>query len=173
MKTLLHVGCGPSSLHLPDHEEIRVDTDPTVEPDLLADFRQIPREPASADVIIAKHCLEHVPWPDVLPTLRHWATLLRPGGKVHIRVPDLETVAHGIMFRGLDAVAYESPMGPVTYRSMLYGHEPNVQTEPGMRHQTGFTAVTLRDALKAAGLEDVEVEIHAPLFELRAEGTKL
>lgn len=173
MKTLLHVGCGPARLNLPDHEEIRVDLNPDAQPDLVADFRHIPREPASCDVVYASHCLEHIPWTDVLPTLTHWKSLLRPGGKVHIRVPDLECVARAIVFRSLDHVMYQSPAGPVTARSMLYGHETpphDIGTNPGMRHQTGFTEKTLIQVLKDAGFTECEGERHP--YELRVEGTK-
>lgn len=170
MKTLLHVGCGSERLNLPDHEEITVDAEQKWNPDIVADFRSIPREPNSCDVVFAKHCLEHIPWPEVLPTLTHWKSLLRPGGKVHVRVPDLECVARAIVFRSLDHVMYQSPMGPVTARSMLYGHEPDIGTHPGMRHQTGFTEKTLMGVLKEAGFTQCEGERHP--YELRAEGVK-
>lgn len=157
MIRLLHVGCGGARLNLPGHEEVRIDCNPDVDPDLVADMRAIPLPPHEADVVYASHCLEHVCWGDALPMLRHWRDLLKPGGKVVIQVPDLHQVMELGVLRGLDVVAYMSPSGPVTPRSMLYGHEVG-ETGPteAMQHRCGYTRQTLHKLLTAAGFTDIE-----------------
>lgn len=167
MKRLLAVGCGVARPAVPDHAVIRLDSDPGVAPDVVADMRAIPEDVGQVDVILASHCLEHLRWDEVGPTLTHWRKRLVRDGVLHVRVPDGYQVARQIVFRGVAAVAYQSSMGPVTARSMLYGHEPDVATQPGMRHRTLFDRQTLEAALTGAGFRDVEIEAHP--FELRAE----
>jgi len=59
----------------------------TSQADIVADVSQeLPFEQNSVDTIIARHILEHLM--DSVTILRHWAGLLRRGGRLIIAVPD-------------------------------------------------------------------------------------
>lgn len=46
----------------------------------------------SVEEIRCSHMLEHLPFKDLLPALREWYRVLRPGGLIRIAVPDLEKI---------------------------------------------------------------------------------
>lgn len=47
-------------------------------------------EDNSVDEIYSSHALEHIPQKMVIPTLSEWKRVLKPGGTIILRVPDLE-----------------------------------------------------------------------------------
>lgn len=52
---------------------------------------------ASVSQINATHCLEHVSWRKVMDVLQDWHRVLKPGGRLEIRTPDLEFIARGYL----------------------------------------------------------------------------
>jgi predicted SAM-dependent methyltransferase len=64
--------------------------DAFTEADIKAFMWDIPLENDSVDVIFTSNALEHVSKFAVVPTLREWHRILKPGGKLQILVPDLE-----------------------------------------------------------------------------------
>lgn len=164
-KIVLHVGCGewrPNALY-PDYQkpgwrEIRLDINPDAKPDIVASMTDMsPVESNSADAIWHSHALEHLAHHEVPVALSEFYRVLRPGGHVFMRMPDVETAAELILKVGLHAVAYESPAGPVTPRDLLYGHWRMAADDPWMQHKTGFTRETLSAALLEAGFTNVKV----------------
>jgi predicted SAM-dependent methyltransferase len=59
-------------------------------PDVIADVRQLPYIAGVADAVFASHILEHLPLEDVIPTLKEWKRVLRPGGRLGIVGPDFD-----------------------------------------------------------------------------------
>ena len=53
---------------------------------------RLPFPDGTAEELLAVHILEHVHASDLLPTLREWRRVLRPGGFAQIHVPDAATV---------------------------------------------------------------------------------
>jgi predicted SAM-dependent methyltransferase len=86
----LHLGCGKRKLP----GWVGVDSRNDVGADVVADVRYLDHW-ASGEVaaIYACHVLEHIPRPDVLPTLREWRRVLKPGGVLYVAVPDFERLA--------------------------------------------------------------------------------
>jgi SAM-dependent methyltransferase len=54
---------------------------------------RLPFATASVDALRANHVLEHQSYELISPTLREWARVLRPGGRLDIGVPDALFVA--------------------------------------------------------------------------------
>lgn len=161
---VLHVGsgpAGPTKLHRifqgPAWREVRLDIDPTVDPDLVAsivDLRQV--EASSCDAIWCSHNLEHLCAHEVTLALAEFRRVLTPTGFVLIRSPDLRAVAELILNHGLDYEAYRSPAGPITAADMLYGHAASIaRGNAFMRHGTGFTQESLSRLLATAGFTTV------------------
>ncbi|SHN12563.1 Methyltransferase domain-containing protein [Roseibium suaedae] len=53
---------------------------------ILANPDDLPFKPESIDFIVALHMLEHVP--DPVAILKHWASVLKPGGGIGLILPD-------------------------------------------------------------------------------------
>jgi ubiquinone/menaquinone biosynthesis C-methylase UbiE len=154
---VLHAGCGDD--HLPFYmkhaREFRVDIDPEVKPDLVADMAHLPDNIGPFDAIYCAHSLEHLNPHDVQPCLEGFLRVLKPGGAVTILVPDLEGLSP------TDEVLYVSEGGPVCAFDLFYGFRKYLQRHPYMAHRCGFVQSTLHAALERAGFESVKaVRLH-------------
>jgi predicted SAM-dependent methyltransferase len=178
-KTVLHVGCGswrPNALHknfqTPEWREIRLDFNPAAKPDIVAsmtDMAAVATE--SVDAIWNSHALEHLFAHEVPLALKEFHRVLRPGGHVLMRMPDLQKVAESVLRVGPSGVAYNSPSGPITPLDMLYGHGSSIAAgEHGMQHKTGFTRDSIVALLTAAGFARARAESRS--FDLWALGVK-
>lgn len=116
-KRVLHVGCGTYSverLHSafrgPNWQEIRVDIDPAVKPDIQASITDLRKHvlDASVDAIWSSHNIEHLYDHEVDSALREFVRVLRPEGFALITCPDLEAIAK-LIAPGVDRVAYRVP----------------------------------------------------------------
>jgi SAM-dependent methyltransferase len=151
-RTVLHVGCGQNPLPdwLEGHEEIRLDIDPGVQPDIVASITDL-GEIGPFDVVYSSHCLEHLYPDEVSVALAEVRRVLKPGGAAVMIVPDLEDV------RPTEDVVYDCPGGRVTGLDRYYGMGSLVGRNRHMAHHCGFVAETLRSVMEAAGFSRVEV----------------
>jgi predicted SAM-dependent methyltransferase len=170
MKTLLHVGCGRQSTEiLPPFDfenewrEVRVDIDPSVEPDVVDDIATLSKIPdGSAMMVFSKHNIEHLESHVVPQCLANFHRVLDDRGFATIRTPDLEGICRRVIEHG--------PERPL-YRSNVYGEQHDVMAldmlfgasweiargNRFMAHRTAFTKRTLYRKLRAAGFEGVEI----------------
>ncbi len=179
-KLVLNVGCGyplRQKLHRhfygPEWQEIRLDLDPTVQPDIVCSM--IDMRPVSAntiDAVWSSHNLEHLQRHEVPLALAEFLRVLKPGGLLLLTLPDLQQVAQLVVDDRLEDHAYLSPSGPVTPLDMIFGHAASLaRGNRFMAHRTGFTARTLAQALVEAGF--VEVRLRAGTsFDLWATACK-
>lgn len=149
---VLHVGCGRATL--PDiyntFDEVRLDIDPDVNPDVVASMTQL-GEIGKFDSVYSSHNLEHL-YPNEVPVaLSEFRRVLEPNGFLIVLTPDIE----GLTICG--DVLYESEAGPITALDLIYGHRSEIPDNPNMAHHTGFTRDILQDELEAAGFEFVVV----------------
>lgn len=153
-KTVLHVGCGNESLpfYLKHCDEVRLDIDPTTNPDIVGDMAHLPEGIGPFDAVLSCHSLEHLPPYDIDECLAGFLRVLKPGGVVIILVPDLEGLSP------TEEVLYESPIGPVRACDLFYGYGPALRENPFMAHKCGFVTATMRSALERAGFANVEVK---------------
>lgn len=158
--SVLHVGCG--STQVPAWfgacRETRLDADERCKPDIVATMTEL-GDIGPYDVVYCSHALEHIPPVDVMKALAEFRRVLRPNGLVMVFVPDLEDI------RPTFETVYESSMGPITGHDMYYGHVTASETNPFMRHLTGFVKETLAGALTQSGFKRVKSE-RFPGFQL-------
>ncbi len=144
--TVLHVGCGRQPL--PDwlgaYEEVRLDINPDVEPDVIASMVDM-GEIGPFDAVYTTHTLEHLYPDEVAQALGEILRVLKPGGFAMIVVPDLEGV------KATDDVVYDSPAGPITGLDMIYGMGRMVASSRYMAHHCGFVRDTLKQVIDSAG----------------------
>lgn len=163
---LLHAGSGGDPLPpwFGNVEEIRLDIDPGMRPDIVAsmtDMGQI----GDFDVVFCSHALEHLYPHEVPVALQEFRRVLRPGGYAMILVPDLEGV------RPTLDVLYHSAAGPITGLDMIYGHAGSITKSPFMMHKMGFIQSTMKKYLDDAGFSRTEAK-RIPSFNLLGVGIK-
>jgi predicted SAM-dependent methyltransferase len=165
-KRVLHVGCGVYSkdklhgiFHGPNWQEVRVDIDPAVKPDIRASIADLRADvpDSSVDAVWSSHNIEHLYDHEVDTALGEFVRILRPAGFALITCPDLEAIAELIPV-GVDQMVYESAAGPITPLDMLFGHRRSIkQGNLFMCHRTGFTKERLGKLLVAAGFSEARV----------------
>lgn len=165
-RQFLHVGCGNAAKNrLPQYfsdaswREIRLDIDPSVQPDIVGSTTDLAMvASASMDAIWSSHNLEHLYAHEVPVALGEFKRVLKPDGFLLITLPDLRAIARQIAQDRLTEVLYESAAGPITPLDVVFGHRDSVaRGNLFMTHRTGFTATTLGQVLLQAGFEEVRV----------------
>ena len=151
MRTLLHVGCGktPPPTWLDGFSEVRLDIDPSVQPDITASMLDLGAI-GPFDALYSSHALEHLYPHEVLVALREFRRVLKPGGAVIVVVPNLEGI------KATEDVVFVSPGGPISGLDMIYGMSGRVAENPYMAHHYGFVRETLQDVMEQAGFSRCE-----------------
>jgi predicted SAM-dependent methyltransferase len=165
-RRFLNIGAGASNIsRLPEcfrgegWQEVRLDIDPTVSPDIIGDVCDLSSIPdATFDAIYSSHNLEHLEGFMVPQALSEMRRILHPNGFAIITLPNLERIAKLILEDKLTDVLYNSPAGPITALDMLFGHQRAIANgNHYMAHRTGFTAKHLQSTLSAVGFSEVRV----------------
>lgn len=166
-KIVLHVGCGsynpeilPERFRSEEWQELRLDIDPTVRPDLIGSITDMSAVPSqSVDAVYSSHNVEHVYYHQVPLALTEFHRVLKLGGFAMILVPDIQTAAEAVARGNLeDHPLYISPAGPIAAIDMFYGFREMIA--PGnyyMAHHTAFTAKSLGDKMQQIGFRELEV----------------
>ncbi len=179
-KKVLHVGCGqkrddalPKIFRGSEWQEIRLDIDPSVKPDIVSDIMDMkPVADNSVEAVFSSHNIEHVYAFQVQTVLGEFYRVIRPGGMVVITCPDLQAVAFHVAQGKLDGPLYQSPAGAISPQDIFYGHGASLKKgHHYMAHKCGFTAESLGRRLLAAGFREVIVERDND-FNLWARATK-
>jgi SAM-dependent methyltransferase len=179
-KIVLNVGCGyplrqklHPHFHGPEWQEIRLDLDPAVRPDIVCSITDM--APVSADAVDAiwsSHNLEHLQRHEVPAALTEFLRVLKPCGFLLLTLPDLQNVARLVVEDRLEDPAYTSSSGPITALDMIFGHTPSLARGNSlMAHRTGFTAQTLQKVLTEAGFVRITVR-RGSAFDLWATAFK-
>jgi hypothetical protein len=167
MRKVLNVGGNSKAIPLPPQyegwEHVLLDIDPTGNPDVVCDARELMRLPAfQYDSVYCSHNLEHYYHHDAKKVLAGFIHVLKADGFVFIRVPDMNAVMQTVVANNLDIddELYQSPAGPIMVRDVIYGW--GVQIERSgcdfFAHKTGFTEKSLSDILDAAGFSWIFTE---------------
>lgn len=142
----LNLGCGFDKRK----NYLNVDFQDFHKPDLVADITNLNMLPSNYfEEIIAQDVLEHFPRKDTLKVLSEWSRLLKSGGIIKLRVPNLL----GLLSLFVDK-QFESVEGHNRLVHNLFG----TQAYSGDWHYTGFTKIILDDFLKRAGFVNVEYQ---------------
>jgi SAM-dependent methyltransferase len=176
-KRVLNAGSGSAAsgrLHegfrREDWTEVRLDIDPRTAPDLIgsiSDMRSVVPD-ASFDAIWTSHSVEHLHAHEVEPAFREFRRVLKGDGFALVTCPDLAAIVEVILRRGVEAVVYQSPAGPIKALDMLYGHGRSIAAgQFAMAHNTGFTADRMGRVAIESGFVEARV-IEGPNYDLWA-----
>jgi ubiquinone/menaquinone biosynthesis C-methylase UbiE len=151
--SVLHVGCGKHKLPdwLTDHDEVRLDIDPDVEPHIIASMVDM-GDIGPFDMLYNSHALEHLYPHEVPAALREFLRVLKPGGFAVVVVPNLDGVKPD------EEILYDSEAGPVCGLDMYYGMARLIALNPHMAHHSGFVPATLAQAMERAGFVNVTTQ---------------
>ena len=154
----LHLGCGKRKYRG------YVNIDSGGSPDLVCDITALPFKPETVSEILAVHVFEHLfPW-KVEAVLTHWYSLLVPGGKLIMEMPDLNKVLEH----------FKNPKMPVAMTMCaLYGGDQSERIED--LHKWAWNFVSLEPLIKKAGFTSVVeklAQFHVPERDFIIEGTK-
>ena len=177
MKSFLHVGCGPKrkdrttkGFNTPDWNEIRLDIDPSAQPDVIGtmtDMSAVASE--SVDAIYSSHNIEHL-YPHEVPlAFAEFLRVLKPDGFFVVTCPDLKSVCALVAEDKLTEPAYTSPAGPISPLDILYGHRTSMaRGNLYMAHRCGFTQRVLDGTLRSCGFQAVATMARGrePYFDL-------
>jgi len=179
-KKLLHVGCGPArknsttrAFNTDEWEEIRLDIDPEVSPDIIGTMTNMSKVPdESVDAIFSSHNIEHLYPHEVPVALAEFLRALKPDGFAVITCPDLQSVCALVAQNKLLEPAYTTPI-PVAPLDILYGHRASLaHGNLFMAHRCGFTESALRQALSHAGFSVIATIARSAIFDLWAVASK-
>jgi len=160
LRTVLNVGGHDKRISLPPpysgFEQILLDIDPTVTPDILCDARELNKlAPKQFDAVYCAHNLEHYYRHEVPRVLAGFLHVLKDEGFVQVVVPDIGEVMRRVVARNLDLedVLYESPAGPILVLDVLWGWSAQIARsgQEFFAHKTGFTERSLVACIERAG----------------------
>ncbi len=160
MRRVLNVGGNSKDIPLPPEyagwEHVLLDIDPKGNPDIICDSRELSKLPGSTfDSVYCSHNLEHYYRHDALKVLAGFVHVLKADGFACIRVPDMGEVMRTVVSKNLDIddFLYQSTMGPITVRDVIYGHGAEIERSGNdfFGHKTGFTQKSLISILNASG----------------------
>ena len=160
-KSLLHIGCGPKRLeHLPAYfhqgwKEVRLDIDPAVEPDIIASIADLGDVEANAyDAVWSSHNIEHLFHHEAQRMTAQIQNVLRKNGWLIVTCPDIKTAMEHALKHGMDSRVYQSRMGPITPRDILFGHQASIKAgNEYMAHKNGFDLQGLAGVFRQSGFE--------------------
>jgi hypothetical protein len=174
-KKVLHVGCGMKTLaHLPapfqsgEWEEIRLDIDPNVRPDVVGTMTDLGAvETGAVNAIFSSHNVEHLYAHEVPLAVREFSRVLTEDGIAVITCPDLQAVAALIAQGRLLEPAYRSAAGPISPLDIVYGHRESLERgNHFMAHRCGFTMQTLTEVLASNGFQRAAGRRRPDYFDL-------
>jgi SAM-dependent methyltransferase len=178
-KKVLNVGGNNKSIPLPPQyagfEHLLLDIDPTGQPDICCDARELATlQPGQFDAIYNSHNLEHYYRHDVEKVLSGFRHVLKDGGFIQIRVPDMSELFRRIVEGQLDIedTLYQSAAGPIMPLDVIYGFQLQIERsgQEFFAHKTGFTQKSLMRALQRAGFSKIyssvgNLEVNAVAFK--------
>jgi SAM-dependent methyltransferase len=116
--------------------------------DRYASVDALPYPPDSVDEIRSVQVLEHIDMAMAPRVLRHWHDTLKPGGVLHLDVPDFEETARQLLAQP------DEPSKDWYYR-LIYGSQKN----PFAYHRNGFSPARAERLLREAGFRKM---VHLP-----------
>lgn len=150
----LNLGCGDKIL--PEYVNVDVvESRRGFKPDVICDLHRLtPFEDNSVDEILSVHVVEHFWRWEVLDILREWVRVLKPGGKMVLECPNLQSACETFLANPV-AHSREDQAGQ---RTMWVFYGDPAWKDPYMNHRWGYTVQSLGEVMMQAGLVDVRQE---------------
>ena len=181
-KTFLHIGCGNNrkSDTTPGFNndfwiEQRVDINPDVSPDIVADMLDMSMiPPGSIDAVFSSHNIEHLYAYQVNTALNEFNRVINKTGYLVLTCPNIKALGRILTEDQPLETLYESKSGPVAAIDILYGFRPSLALgNHHMAHRCGFTKSILIACLKEAAFKSIACfDRESPYFDIWTIATK-
>jgi predicted SAM-dependent methyltransferase len=140
-KLMLNLGSGDKRLK----NYVNIDSRKECNPDVVCDIRKLPYEDNSVDRILASDILEHIGRLEVEKTLREWYRVLKPGGILIIKTPNVDTIIDAYQVKKI-------PFEELVRK--LFGNQMYVEDT----HKTGFNPENIKKTLSSIGFKIFKIE---------------
>jgi ubiquinone/menaquinone biosynthesis C-methylase UbiE len=140
-------------MQAPAWQEIRLDADVQVHPDIVANANWMPDvKDSSMDAVFSSHCIEHLYLDQAVPALQEWRRTITDDGFLLLVCPDLQSAAEMIAQDRLMDVAYAG----IRPYDIVFSHQGLVaqgrsQGHTFMEHKSGYTLSLLMQLVQQAG----------------------
>ncbi len=150
----LNLGCGDKIL--PGYVNVDVvESRAGKSPDVICDLHQLTPFPNNhADEILAVHVVEHFWRWEVEAILREWIRVLKPGGRMVLECPNLQSACEAFLANPTSA----SGGGNAGQRTMWVFYGDPSWKDPLMVHRWGYTPASLSALMESVGLQDPRQE---------------
>lgn len=159
---MLEIGPGPE--RLPGFETLNIVKTPATDHVGRAD--NPPFKDATFDLVYSSHCIEHIDWWLVEPTIKQWARILKPGGVLEIHTVN----AAPLMIAMLEYEATgECSRKPGIWKQDLHRDHPFLAAQGRImnyakkgdggihwQHRAILTPRYLTECMAAAGISEIE-----------------
>lgn len=175
--SVLNVGGNTKRTPIPTHYDgwnhVLLDIAPGEDVDVVRDARTLFELPAEQyDAVYCSHNLEHYYRHDGAKVLLGFRHVLKAGGFVEIRVPDIPAVVAAMDGGAMDIddVLYMSAAGPIAIHDVLYGWGAEIERSgvDFFAHKQGFSRASLRAACLRAGFDSLWMSSVMAAYEIRA-----
>jgi glycosyltransferase involved in cell wall biosynthesis len=147
----LNLGCGEK----PMPGFVNCDLFPNPHVDEVFSLDDIPYADSTVQEINSEHSLEHLPRLRAEKALREWARVLAPGGKLTLKVPDVELCCRSFVDNPQQRESWWlfTLYGIQDFRHLAADNPFPDEVNYGQIHYTGFTKDSLSKLLRQNGLE--------------------
>ena len=156
-KLTLNVGCGERTYDTyphPFYKCINYDFRDLPCVDVVGDVRELPYPDEHFDYILASDIIEHFPISETPNIITEWRRVLKPGGLIEFRLPNLRAIC----------TKYVSGIHDAKLTSwLLYGGQDYI----GNFHYVGFDRQFLNAVIAPIGFEEVEYKDADNNFEIK------
>ena len=148
----LNLGCGERPR---EGGFVNIDTRPTCATDVVVhQLDDLGYGDDTVDEIYSRHTLEHLPLRNACKALREWNRVLKPGGVIHVVVPNILYHAEQLL-KGTHDSIYNAVAGK-NDRFWAYGSIFGWNENKNDHHYFGYYFELLRDLLEDFGFGEIE-----------------
>lgn len=151
----LNLGCGNKRIE----GYINCDVVKIPEVDEVFNFYDIPYGDDTIAAISSEHALEHVSHEKTKLAIREWYRVLKPGGELNLKIPDLELCAERYTKADNSRTVNGYPE-KTWYKMTIYGAQTpeNGSDAEHQYHLTGFCKDEIKELLESTGFEVITVK---------------
>ncbi len=163
MTRQLEIGPGPE--RLPGFEAVNLVPGPFT--DYVADCRRLPFKNGTYDLVYSAHCIEHIEWFEVEPTIAEWARILAKDGILEVHTVNAVPLMKALLeWEETGSMARE----PGPWKKELHRDDPFLAAQgrimnyaknglggESWKHRAILTPRYMRQCFERAGLTDLEV----------------
>ena len=128
--------------------------------DEVFEFDNVPYLDGTISAISSEHALEHVGWKRSDRALQEWTRVLKPGGELHIKIPEFEDCCIKYIESGKITDTETRNQHKLWYKYTMHGIQDSQAGEPdeAQFHLWGWSLDEMCDKLKGLGYDIIKAD---------------